>query len=134
MENDMVDSSVSDRFEITVEAELVNVSDIGQALVDNAVSSNQSGSFPVVRQSEELSSTSSHEEIGSEVHNEDDSSRSDSITMTTPSEPSASPADWEPTQGTSTMELEAEPAPNPTKKKVHVLTRSMLYDMLSTMV
>ncbi|XP_048739545.2 inactive histone-lysine N-methyltransferase 2E-like isoform X2 [Ostrea edulis] len=120
-ENDMVDSSVSDRFEITVEAELVNVSDIGQALVDNTVSSNQSGSFPVVRQSEELSSTSSHEEMGSEVHNDDDSSRSDSITITTPSEPSASPADWEPTQGTNTMELEAEPAPNPTKKKVSLL-------------
>lgn len=116
-ENDMVDSSVSDRFEITVEAELVNLSDIGQNAVDNTVSSNQGSSFSGVRQSEELCSTSTfHEEMGSEVHVEDDGSRSDSITVTTPSELSASPADSEPAQGTSTMEPESEPVP--AKKKV----------------
>lgn len=117
-ENDMVDSSVSDRFEITVEAELVNLSDIGQNVVDNTVSSNQGSSFSGVRQSDELCSTSfsSHEEMGSEVHVEDDGSRSDSITVTTPSELSASPADSEPAQGTSTMEPESEPVP--AKKKV----------------
>ncbi|XP_061178866.1 inactive histone-lysine N-methyltransferase 2E-like isoform X2 [Saccostrea echinata] len=119
IENDMVDSSVSDRFEITVEAELVNVSDLSQALVDNAVSSNQDSGFHMVRNSEELSCTSSHEEVGSEIHNEDDNSHSDSITITTPSELSASPADSEPPQGSSIMEPEAEPAP--TKKKVSLL-------------
>ncbi|XP_078341508.1 uncharacterized protein LOC111110637 isoform X3 [Crassostrea virginica] len=118
-ENDMVDSSVSDRFEMTVEAEVMNVSDLGQLGVDNTVSSYQGGSFPAIRQFEELSSTSSHEEMGSEVHVDDDSSRSDSITVTTPSEPSASPADSEPTQGTSKTELEAEPTP--AKKKVSLL-------------
>lgn len=92
-ENDMVDSSMLDKFAITVEAELENVSAIGQDLVDNAVSSKRCGSFPVVRQSGGLSSTSSHEEIGTEVHNEDDNSDSDSITNTTPSETFASPAD-----------------------------------------
>ena len=118
-ENDMVDSSVSDRFEMTVEAEVMNVSDLGQLGVDNTVSSYKGGSFPAIRQFEELSSTSSHEEMGSEVHVDDDSSRSDSITVTTPSEPSASPADSEPTQGTSKTELEAEPTP--AKKKVRTL-------------
>lgn len=105
----MVDSFVSDRFEIIVEVELVNLSDIGQNAVDNIVSFNQGSSFFGVRQFEEFCFIFIfYEEMGLEVYVEDDGLRLDFIIVIILLELFVFLADFELVQGISIMEFELE--------------------------